>query len=465
LFSASPSGATWRLAEFSSTLRYEAIPESTVGKIKQLLLDAIGVALAATTLGPGCGVAVSLARRLGGPQESTVLGHGFKVAAPHAAFANGALVHALNYDPIGQRVGHVGVACLAAPLAAAEAVGKISGRRFIAAVGAAAEVAARISAATRASSAGATDDPKFLSGQLLSVFGAAAGAGNVLGLTPKEMRSAFGLSLMQASGSLQLLLAGDPPAKAIYGAFPSQSGMIAALLAKAGLDAACDALEGHAGLFAMFYRGQYMAELIDNGLGSEFLLDEAQCKQWPASREIYGIIEAAIAIGQHHRDPSTIDNVQVTAPSRLRRWAEPIDIRRKPANAVVAANSIPYVVAKALCRGTMSLGDLTPDGLNEPVALGVTQKINCVFQDGNEETVVAVRTMDGKVRTAEVRPGEGGPTIDGRPAAALEKFKDCCRYSFNTLSAAQIDVIAGMIKHIEGVDDIRALTSAIRGAV
>ena len=39
--------------------------------------------------------------RLAGPPESTILGLGTKVSPTNAAFANGALVHALNYDPIG----------------------------------------------------------------------------------------------------------------------------------------------------------------------------------------------------------------------------------------------------------------------------------------------------------------------------------------------------------------------------
>ena len=108
---------------------------------------------------------------LGGRPESTIIGAGHKVSAPNAAFANGALVHALNYDPIGTEIGHVGVVCLAAPLAMAEAIGGLPGTEFLTASAVACEISARITAAIART--GRRPSERFLSGQLLSYFGAA----------------------------------------------------------------------------------------------------------------------------------------------------------------------------------------------------------------------------------------------------------------------------------------------------
>src|SRR5436190_1411138 len=98
-----------------------------------MILDSLGCALAATGLGDGCRGTMAVMGALGGKPESTIIGLAVKVSAPNAAFANGALVHALNYDPISAEIGHVGIVCLAAPLAMAEAIGGVSGREFIAA--------------------------------------------------------------------------------------------------------------------------------------------------------------------------------------------------------------------------------------------------------------------------------------------------------------------------------------------
>ncbi len=237
---------TQKLARFAAALRYDDLPKSVVDAIKIIILDSLGCALAATTLGDGCREAISVMERLGGPAESTILGTDTKIAATNAAFANGALVHALNYDPFSADIGHIGVVCLTAPLAAAEAAGGRSGKDLIVACAVAAEVTARVTSIV--SRAGRQPSETFLSGQLLTYMGAAAGAGRALSLDPGEMESAFGLALMQMAGSRQITVAGDPPAKAIYGAFPNQAGVQSAFLAKAGLAANVNVFGKPAGL-------------------------------------------------------------------------------------------------------------------------------------------------------------------------------------------------------------------------
>src|SRR5262249_27745606 len=154
-------------------------------------------------------------------------GFGDKVSAAGAAFANGAMAHALNYDAIGPAGAHLGI-ILAAPLAVAELVGGVSGTEFLAALAAGAEVAARLAVAAAGGSDGGPAS-RVLEGQLLGYFGAAASAGRVMRLSVSEMQSALGLALMQASGTMQLVLDGDPPAKAIYAAFPNLAGVLSVL--------------------------------------------------------------------------------------------------------------------------------------------------------------------------------------------------------------------------------------------
>src|SRR5947199_4738350 len=100
---------TLALAEFAATLKFGDLPADVVENVKLMVLDSLGCAIAATTLGDGCRETIAVMSDLGGRPESTIIGTGHKVSAPNAAFANGALVHALNYDPIGAEIGHVGV--------------------------------------------------------------------------------------------------------------------------------------------------------------------------------------------------------------------------------------------------------------------------------------------------------------------------------------------------------------------
>jgi 2-methylcitrate dehydratase PrpD len=453
-------GITRRLAEFSAGLTWEALPGDVRLKVKHLILDSLGATLAATTLGAGCRESVEVMRNLGGAPESTIFGCADKVAAPHAAFANGALGHALNYDPIGADVGHVGVVCLAAPLAMAEAAGAISGRRFLTAAAVAAEVTARVTAAITRT--GRRPSEKFLAGQLLGFFGAAAGAGRVLGLRTEQMHSALGLALMQASGSMQVTRGGDPPAKAIYGAFPNHGGVLAALLARSGLGATIDALEGDAGLYGMLYRGEVDPGPVVEGLGRDFLLMRTQFKPWPTSTETYPFIEAACRIGR--LPAAAIKEVVISGPGVIRTWVEPLAIRAKPPNGAAAANSIPFSVAKALCHGSLTLADFTEQGIQDRDAIAVAQRTRYSLDDAIEGGIVEVATTEGKVLRGEIRVPHGHPSRPVPYGNLVAKFKDCCRYAKRPLSAGQVERLIGMIESLESLDNIRKFSAAANGA-
>jgi 2-methylcitrate dehydratase PrpD len=450
----SPTSA---LAEFAATLRFGDLPGDVVETIKLMILDSLGCAIAATTLGDGCREAVALMSELGGRPESTIIGIGRKVSAPNAAFANGALVHALNYDPIGAEIGHVGVVCLAAPLAMAEAIGGLSGAEFLTASVIACEISARMTAAIART--GRRPSEKFLSGQLLSYFGAAAGAGRVLGLDAARMRSALGLALMQMSGSRQVVLSGDPPAKAIYGAFPNQGGVLAALLAKQGLAADCDIIGEPAGLYSMIYGGDCDVSTLTDGLGETFLLNEVEFKLWPTSNHVHAFIEAAAGIPR--LDPPVLADVEIVAHGKLRPWCEPLATRRRPDNAAAAANSIPYCVAKCLVHGNVALEDFTPRGLRDAAALALAERTICRFDDSATGAVVKVRMSGGQVHHANVETPLGHKSRPVPREKLIEKFRDCCGHAAQSMTAQSINNLIAMLDDLAELDDVRRITTSV----
>jgi len=452
---------THALAEFSAGLDFDDLPRDVVATLQLMILDSLGCAIAATTLGDGCRETIAVMRNLGGKPESSIIGSADKVSAPYAAFANGALVHALNYDPISERIGHVGVVCLVPSLAMAEAVGGCSGRTFLAASAVACEVASRTTAAIARRERRPSD--KFLSGQLLSYFGAAAGAGRVLGLDAAQMRSAFGLALMQMAGSRQVVLAGDPPAKAIYGAFPNQAGVLAALLSKAGLGADCDVTGEPAGLYPMIYGGAFDIDVLTKDLGRAFLLKEVEFKLWPTSNHIHPFIEAACNIP--HLDPSTIVAVEIIAPSKLRPWCEPLDKRRRPENSAAAANSIPFCVAKSLAHGNVKLVDFTPDGLRDVVALAIASHTTYRLDDAVKRAIVRVLTTDGQWREAAVETPLGNKSRPVIREQLVAKFRDCCAHASHPMTTDTVEAVVAMIDALPELDDVRKIAALVGGGM
>ncbi len=456
-----PEDHTAALADFAASLEFDDLPAPVVAIVKQMVLDALGTALAATTLGDGCRETLAVMGRLGGAPESTILGVGTKVAAPNAAFANGALVHALNYDPIGSEIGHVGVVCLAAPLAVAEAVGGISGRDFIVASAVACEMTARITAAIART--GRRPSEKYLSGQLLNYFGAAAGAGRILGLDAAGMGNALGLALMQMAGSRQIVLSGDPPAKAIYGAFPNHAGVLAALLSREGLTADCAVFGEPAGLYPMIYDGDCDANALVEGLGETFLLTAVEFKPWPTSNQIHPAIEAAAKIAGGGLDVPEIAEVVVVVPTRLRPWCEPLGKRQRPDNAAAAANSIPFCVANALARGDVALADIAAEGLDDQTVLAIAARTTYRLDDSVDGAVVRVGLLDGNQREARIETPLGSRTRPTSPERLADKFRDCCGHASTALSSDNIEGLIALIDDLDELDDIGRLVSLASG--
>jgi len=446
------TGQTRQLAAFSAALTYEDIPPDVIAMTKRLLLDTLGCALAATTLGAGCRETVRAMVELGGKPESTILGSTSKVSAPNAALANGALAHALNYDPLGSETGHIGVVCLTAPLAMAEALGHVTGRQFLAAAVVASEVTARVTAAQ--SRTGKRSSEKFMAGQLLGYFGAAAAAGNLLGFTANQMRSAFGIALMQASGTMQVVLGGDPPAKAIYGAFPNHGGILAALLTKAGLDGQCDAVEGVAGIYQMFYRGEYREDALTTELGTDFLLMQTQFKPWPTSSVAHPFIEAAGEIARKIK-PSAVKAVEIIGDKHIRPWCEPAEERHAPKNPASAANSIPFGVAKALANGDLMLKDFTLEGLKDESATAIARRTSYTLENHLQGGIVKVTTDDGRTHSVHVVNALGHASKPVPYERLVAKFTECCSYAVSSLSSERIHQLIDMVETLEDVDPRR----------
>src|SRR5579863_669837 len=171
--SQSKSDFTLMMAEFASNATYESLPLNVVEISKRVLLDTIGVMLAASTLEAGVLPIIKLVKEGGGNEESSIIAFGGKVPCWNAAFANGALSHALDYSTTDSRGVAPGGATVPAALAMGERIPHTSGKQLITAIAVGNEVLMRIGAAIHGNPMGFG----WLSPMLLGVFGAAVTAG------------------------------------------------------------------------------------------------------------------------------------------------------------------------------------------------------------------------------------------------------------------------------------------------
>lgn len=458
----STPGLTRAVCEYVAASRYSDLPPDVVEVAKRLTLDSLGTTLAGGTLGDGGPETASVVISSGGRPESTVLGYGEKVSAVMAGLANGAMVHSLNYDAIGAEGGHPGAFALTAPLAIAERRGGVSGKEFINALVVGVEVEMR--AVLALLRAGVNTKGRFLEGQLLSYLGATLSAGRALELSVDQLDSALGLMLMQASGSRQVVVYGDPPAKGIYAAFPNQGGVLAALLAQEGLGAHCDALEGQAGFFAMFYDGVYDASVITEGLGATYYTLDSSFKPWPTSGLIHAFIEAGLQLrNEDGVDPEDIVELRLTGHPDSKNWFEPVEERRQPGSAASAANSIYFGAAKALTNGAVTLADFTPDGLGQPEALKLASKGSHELDPSlsPHAGIVEVVLASGATASRRIDVPLGHPKRPLSREQLIDKFMDCASHAPLTLPQAALESVVDLIDRLEELDDVAAIPEAL----
>ena len=112
---------TKMIIDFICDTKYEDIPEDVRDRAKGRILDTIGVAYKAGTE-PAGKIAVEYAKIYGGKPEATVINKKMKTDYFDAAFVNGILMHACDYDDHFV-LSHPSIGVVPAMFAAAELTG------------------------------------------------------------------------------------------------------------------------------------------------------------------------------------------------------------------------------------------------------------------------------------------------------------------------------------------------------
>src|SRR3954451_9846876 len=87
------------LADHFVSLKVSDIPAKALADAKTLIGDYLGVALGGSNT-DSAKIAARFAEENGGKAEATLLGHGGKVPAVHAAFANAIASHSIELDDV-----------------------------------------------------------------------------------------------------------------------------------------------------------------------------------------------------------------------------------------------------------------------------------------------------------------------------------------------------------------------------
>ncbi len=442
-----------RLCAQLAAWRYDQLPAPVARKARLMLVDTLGV-IGGAARAPGiAALNARLARWEQGGSATGLIGKR-SFSPPTAALANGAAAHALDYDDTHDesRV-HSGCVVLPAVLAAAQDAGPVSGREFLLALALGAELQARLGLACFNSLA--------IGWHPTAIFGslaAALAAGRVLGLDAEKMRNALGIACHQAAGSAQSAFEGSL-SKRLGAGFAARDAVASACLAADGLTGPREALEGKAGFFALHMRGEVKPELLVDGLGSRWRIDEYSLKPWPACR----CSHSAIGLGvQLHGEGIAADSV-ASAEIRLSEanWSlvgKPYDAGL--ASVVHAQFNAAYSFARAISDGKVGPRSYEMPAIADPAVAALAGRIRVLAdpeipKDAMEPVRIALKLKDGRTvnRRADTIKGSAQDPMSEREV--LEKLRGCLEFGLDAPPAAA-DRLADTVFGLESETDAAA---------
>jgi len=374
-----PEGPTiaQQLSAFASGFNYEGIPERVRESAKDFILDAVGCALASSGYDFSHRILAGL-RGIGEVGSCTVIGFPDRLPMRDAALMNGALIHGLDYDDSHlEAVLHPGVTSLACALALGEKTNR-SGRDLLAAYVLGVENVIRISRASR----GGFHHFGYHPTGLIAHFSCAIEAAWLLGLSERQMTMAQGLAGSTAAATQEFLSEGAWN-KRLHPGWAVVAGITAASLARGGTIGPTRPYEGRLGIYNTHLH--HLAEKVDyslitRGLGVEWELLEIAVKPFPVCHFVHACGDAALTLREKYRiDPDQIEMVTaVLAEPTMHIVAEPVAVKRRPANDYDAKFSVHFFVAACLVRGGFGLEELKEDSLRDPKILALAEKVEAV---------------------------------------------------------------------------------------
>ncbi len=298
-----------RLARYICGASYRDLPGPVVDRVKGRLLHGFATALAGFQ-GPSVQKALKLARAVETAQGgATVLRSGDRVTPLGAAFVNSLSFGARNQSDSYRILTHPSAVVVPAALAAAETAA-CSGRDFLMAVAAGLEVETRMASSEQ--SIKAVQHRGFRASCTYGVFGSAAAAGKLLGLSEEQMVHCLGLAATFAGGTAEGQRWGTDETS-IQDAQASRNGLWAAFLAREGLLATETALDGEVGFLHAFTGGAVSdTSHVTQDIGQRFELMRITSKSFPAVgfNQLPAMLMTSLA-RRHNIRPEAVGSITV----------------------------------------------------------------------------------------------------------------------------------------------------------
>jgi 2-methylcitrate dehydratase PrpD len=360
----------------------------------------------------------------------TAIGHARTLSAAGAALVNGTAAHGEDFDDTfeGGPV-HAGAVVVPAVFAACERHNS-DGTAALRGIAVGTEVLCRLSLVVPK----AVHKAGFHPTAVFGAMGAAAGVAAALGLNAKQITDALGIAGSMASGIIEYLAEGAWT-KRMHAGWAAQSGLRAALMARAGFSGPRTVFEGAHGLFHGFAHkidGNYDALLGD--FGTRWVTETLAFKPYPCGTMTHPYIDCARRLSARGIVPEQItDIVCDVGEGTVHRLWEPLAAKQAPTNGYAGKFSQPYCIAAALVRGNVGLSDFTDASVKDARVREVAAKVRYRIDPQNPYPNaftghIRATLADGSVIEERQPHFRGGANEPLTRADIEDKFVLCCRH-------------------------------------
>jgi 2-methylcitrate dehydratase PrpD len=449
-----PPPVTDTFARFVAEADYSTISDKALASAKMHILDTLGAALVAVSTDTAA-IAFDYCRRLGHSDESTIWGTRQKSSAPMAAFANGLLGHAIDFDDWDAFIhaGHPTCMVAAAALSLGEVISS-SGKDLLKAYALGIEILTKIAA-----NAPNVQDRGFHSTPVLGSIGAAVACASLMRLNPEKIKAALGIA---ASGASGIHRQQGSMVKPFHAANAARNGVEAALLAEKGFTADAAIIEAPRGFCDTFFGpGECDYEKMIEGLGKPYFLESPGLglKLHPCSAPQFLAADAALHLKRDHSIRfADVAKMEVSIPPLRYQRHYHAEVK----TGLRGKFAINYVVALAFLDGKLEIDTFTDAKANERQVQDALRKVQVIVDETIPEPgpycPVCVELKDGRRFSYTARIAKGHPDNPMTEEEVLNKFRTNAK---QVLSPQKSEAVIAKMRKLDAVDNVKELVELL----
>ena len=401
-----------RATTFVLDLGHQDIPLEVLERAGLLLLDTLGVAIAALPMEPGV-IARETAVRLLSSQvpgfSARLLFDGRRVSLAGAAFASATAIDNLDaHDGYNPTKGHIGVVVMPTLAALAEAQSDLTGPEALATLVVGYEISGRAATALHATV------PEYHTSGAWNALGVAAMVARMRRLTPAQLREALGIAEFHGPRSQMMREIATPTMLHDGSSFGAMAGVTAAIQAELGFTGApAVTVEDR----------EVICHWEDLGKSWQTLLQ--YIKPYPTCRWTHAAIDGLQSLFNTH-DFATEEIARID----VRTFFNAVELfNGVPESSSVAQYSMKFPLAVMAVHRRVGVEHVSGTGLSDAAVIEMMERLHVA--EGPEHSAsypakrhadVKVTLTDGRVLETGTIHARGGPESPFGRAEIIEKF-------------------------------------------